>query len=115
VRTSEPDVPVIVNPYVPRGASLATAIVKIEVAVCPAGGITTVGLKDGVTPEGQFDMLNVTAELKLLIESTLTVVVLDSPWAIVKVVGLTDIEKSTATSVILSRCVIPPPEPTTVN
>jgi hypothetical protein len=63
-------------------------MVIVEVALPFAGGITEVGLKLTVTPEGTFEADKLTLLLKPLIDMTITVVLVDFPGFMVCVEGM---------------------------
>ena len=71
--------PVIVKEYVSSAAVASTVMVKVEVAVASAGGVTEVGSKVAVTPVGNPEIERLTAELKPFKEVTVTVAVSELP------------------------------------
>jgi len=111
-------VPVTVRVYVPRAAEELTVIVNVEVADPPEGGVTEVGLKDAVTPDGRPEILREIAALKPLTEVTVIVDVPELPCCMVRLVGEADIEKSgvvVTVRLMLTVCVNDPLVPVTVS
>jgi len=72
-------VPVMVTVEVPRGVELAVAMVRVDVPVPLVTGVTEAGTKVQVAPVGKPEQLSPTAPLKLTIEVTVTVEVVDWP------------------------------------
>jgi hypothetical protein len=71
----EPEVPVTVTVKVPVAALLEAVSVSAEVTLPFAGGVTGLGEKDAVTPEGRPLALNVVEELKPFLLVTVIVLV----------------------------------------
>jgi hypothetical protein len=92
--------------YVPAVAEGPTEIVKTEVAVLSAGGVTDAGLGVAVTPVGAPVAVKLTAELKPLRDVTVIVDVSEPPSAIVNEVGEADIEKSGAAAAVTVRVIV---------
>lgn len=96
----------------------STVIVKVDVAVASAGGVTEVGENVAVTPVGMPVIDRPTAELKPLTEVTVMVEVPEFPWTIVRLFGEADTEKSGASVIvrsILTVCVKEALVPVTVS
>lgn len=88
-----PLVPAIVTVAGPVAAVLLAVSVNVAVALPSAEGVTELGENDAVTPEGSPEALNVTAEAKLLMLVTVTVLVADAPCAIDRPPDESDSEK----------------------
>ena len=87
----------MVTEPVPEGAVGAVVIVRVAVAEPPAGGVTLLGTIDPVAPvPAGIDTDKATGELKLFIELTDIVTVVDEPFLTVSAVGFNVMEKSVA-------------------
>ena len=75
-------------------AAISTSIVRVESAEPSAGGVTVVGSKVAVTPDGTPEIVRSTGSLKPLIEVMVIVEVSELPTWIVSEVGSAAIEKS---------------------
>ena len=85
--TSEPEVPVIVTVAVPTVAVEEAVSVRVEVAVLLAAGVTELGEKTAVTPEGRPLAVSVVAALKLFLLVMVMVLVPLLPCAMLREVG----------------------------
>jgi len=98
VKAGEVLVPVIVTVTVPKAADAEAVSVKVEVVV--PGGVTEVGTKAAVTPDGRLEAEKATAELKPPVAVTVMVEVPELPRWIVRDVGEALIEKSGAAALL---------------
>lgn len=90
---SVPDAPDTAMVVVPPDAPPETAMLSVEVALSPAGGITGFVLKMAVTPAGSVGTASVTGELKPPMDCTVTMTVPTPPGLRVRVLGLDDMVK----------------------
>lgn len=103
---SEPEVPVTVTVAVPTVADAEAVNVRVELVLPLAGGVTGLGEKAAVTPEGRPVALSVVAELKPFKLVMVVVLVPVPPWLTVTEVGESAMEKSgAAAAVIVSEMV----------
>jgi hypothetical protein len=100
-----PPVPLTVMMVVVPGAVLETAIPSTELVASPAGGVTGLGVKPPVTPDGNEGTDRVTGELKEPIDCTVTLIVPTPPGLRVRLLGLTDSVKEAAIVVVVVAAV----------
>jgi hypothetical protein len=81
-------VPVSVRIVVDAGAVAETASERTEVALPPTDGVTGLGLKPPVTPDGKPVTVNVTGELKPPRDWTVTTTDPDPLWLRMRALGL---------------------------
>jgi hypothetical protein len=90
VAVSPPPVPLTVMMVVLPGAAAETAIDSTELVGPPAGGVTGLGVKPPVTPEGNVGTDRATGELNEPRDCTVTLMVPTPPGLRVRLLGLTD-------------------------
>jgi len=83
----EPEVPVMVTVAAPVVAVEEAVSVSVEVALPFAAGVTGLVENAAVTPVGSPEAARVTAELKLFVLVTVTVLVPLLLWAMLRVAG----------------------------
>lgn len=88
--------------------------VSTDVAVLLTEGVAELGEKLVVTPEGAPVTMSATAELKFC-EVTVTVEVVDEPFAVLRPEGPAETEKSLTTKVTVVLLVVEPLVPVTVS
>jgi len=90
VAVSPPPVPDIGMTVVLAGAVFEMARESTELVVPPADGVTGLGLKPPLTPDGSVGAARVTAELKAPIDCTVTVIAPTPPGLTVRLAGLAE-------------------------
>jgi hypothetical protein len=96
-----PPVPLKLTIVVLPGALGETAKDSTEPVMPPAGGVTGLGEKPPVTPEGNVGIDRVTGELKEPVDCTVTAMVDTAPGSRVRLSGLMDIVNSPTVAVVV--------------
>ena len=108
VAVSPPPVPLAVMMVVLPGAAAETAIDSTELVEPPAGGVTGLGVKPPVTPEGNVGTDRTTGELKEPRDCTVTLMVPTPPGLRVRLLGVTDTVNEAAIVVVTTVTVNDP-------
>ena len=108
VAVSPPPVPLTVMMVVLPGAAAETAIDSTELVEPPAGGVTGLGVKPPVTPEGNVGTDRTTGELNEPRDCTITLMVPTPPGLRVRLLGLTDTVNEAAIVVVTAVTVNDP-------
>jgi hypothetical protein len=104
-----PPVPLTVMMAVVPGAVLETAIPSTELVASPAGGVTGLGVKPPVTPDGNVGTDRATGELKEPIDCTVTLTVPTPPGLRVRLLGVTDTVKEAPVVVVVTAVAVNDP------
>ena len=88
VEVIPPPVPLTVMIVVLPGALVETAMPSTELVMPPGGGVTGLGVKPPVTPDGKVGTDRVTGELKEPVDWTVTAMVPTPPRSRVRLSGL---------------------------
>jgi len=109
VLVSPPPVPLTRIIVVLAGALLEAAMDRTEFVVPPAGGVTGLGLKPAVTPDGTFGTERVTGELKEPRDCTATLIVPTPPGLRVRLLGVTVIVNAAPVVVVVTAIAVNDP------
>ena len=106
---SPPPVPLTAMIVVLAGALLEATMDSTELVTSPAGGVTGLGVKPTVTPDGTVGTDRVTGELKEPRDCTVTLMVPTPPGLRVRLLGVTDTVKEAPVVVVVTAVAVNDP------